>query len=86
MRTTVTLDPDVEIKVRQLARERGISFKVALNDALRAGLRSDPAGEAPYRVPVHDLALLPGINLDRALALADELEDVELVRRLQLRK
>ena len=38
MRTTVTLDADTELLVRRRMRERGISFKQALNDAIRAGL------------------------------------------------
>ena len=38
MRTTVTLDPDVERVLQTAMRERGISFKQALNDAVRAGL------------------------------------------------
>jgi hypothetical protein len=29
---------------------------------------------------------LPGINLDRALALSDALEDEEIARKLELRK
>ena len=33
MRTTVTLDPDVAAKLKAVARERGISFKQALNTA-----------------------------------------------------
>ena len=35
MRTTVTLDPDVEAKLKAAMRQRGISFKVAINDAVR---------------------------------------------------
>ena len=38
MRTTVTLDPDVERLIRDAMRERAISFKEALNEAARAGL------------------------------------------------
>ena len=38
MRTTVTLDPDVEVLVRKLMRERGLSFKYAVNQAIRMGL------------------------------------------------
>ena len=39
-RTTVTLDPDVEQIVRRRMAERGVSFKEALNDAIRSGVRS----------------------------------------------
>jgi hypothetical protein len=38
MRTTVTLDPDVERLVKDAMRERGLSFKQALNEALRRDL------------------------------------------------
>ena len=39
MRTTVTLDPDVERLIKDVMKERAISFKEALNEAARAGLR-----------------------------------------------
>jgi hypothetical protein len=37
MRTTVTLDPDVESLLRKAMRERGEPFKQVLNTAIRAG-------------------------------------------------
>ena len=37
MRTTVTLDDDTLVMVRQLMRERNVSFKQALNEAIRQG-------------------------------------------------
>ena len=43
MRTTVTMDPDVAARLRQLARRRRTSMKALINDVLRAGLdRTDP--------------------------------------------
>jgi hypothetical protein len=39
MRTTVTLDPDVERLLKAAAREKGAPFKQVLNDAVREGLR-----------------------------------------------
>ena len=85
MRTTVAIEPELQIRVKELARERGVSFREALNDVLRRGLGSQPAGR-PYEVPARPLDLRPGIDLDRALALAAELEDDEIVRKLELRK
>jgi hypothetical protein len=38
MRTTVTLDPEVEALLRTSMRKRGLSFKQASNEAIRAGL------------------------------------------------
>ncbi len=83
MRTTVTLDPDTELLVRRRMQERGVSFKQALNDAIRQGAGA-PAGEpAPVTRVVH--LGEPTVNLDRALTLAGELEDEELLRRMRRR-
>lgn len=86
MRTTVTLDPDVAAKLQAVARERGISFKAALNDALRHGLNVGAGSSKSYRLRTSPLGLRPGINLDQSLRLAAELEDDEIVRKLDLRK
>lgn len=86
MRTTVTLDPDVAARLREVARERGISFKEALNSAVRRGLVDERGGRRPYRPPARPLGLRPGVDLDKALRLAAELEDAEIVRKLELRK
>ncbi|HWH35543.1 MAG TPA: hypothetical protein VNT56_09540 [Acidimicrobiales bacterium] len=82
MRTTVTLDPDVEALVRRRMRERGVSFKVALNDAIRASAVAARGDQPPFRTRTAALGL-PTVNLDRALQLAAELEDEELIRRMR---
>jgi hypothetical protein len=87
MRTTVTLDPDLAAKLRALQRERGISFREALNGALRRGLSTGPTqATRPYRLTPKPMGLRRGIDLDHALRLAAELEDEETVRKLELRK
>jgi hypothetical protein len=86
MRTTVTLDPDVEAKLRVAMRERGVSFKVAINDAVRSGLGSLASPAKRYRMPTAPLGVRPGVNLDKALALASEMEDAEILRKLELGK
>ncbi len=86
MRTTVTIDPDLAAKLRRIAQERNISFKEALNDALRAGLGEQAGVARPYRLRARRLGLRPGIDLDRALRLAAALEDEETVRKVELRK
>jgi hypothetical protein len=84
MRTTVTIDPDLDAKLRALARERGVSFNEALNAALRLGLSAGQRGfPRPYRVASKPMGLRRGIDLDRALRLAGELEDEETVRKLE---
>jgi Ribbon-helix-helix protein, copG family len=87
MRTTVELDPDVDARLRALARERGVPLRVVLNDALRAGLHPGPRDDAaPYKLPSRRLGLRPGIDADKALALAGAMEDDEILRKLELRK
>jgi hypothetical protein len=86
MRTTVTLDPDVEAKLRAAMRERGVSFKAALNDAVRSGLPAGTQRRKRFRVRSRPMGVLPGVNLDKALRLAGEMEDAEILRKLELRK
>jgi hypothetical protein len=79
VRTTVTLDPDTRALVERAMRERGLSFKEAVNDAIRAGLGSG-SRTGPYTTP---RALGPArIDLTAALRLAGELEDGTLAGRL----
>jgi hypothetical protein len=86
MRTTVTLDPDVVEQLKAVARRRNLSFKAALNSAVRAGLASERGGNRAYRVPSRPMHLRPGADLAHALRIADSLEDEEIVRKLELRK
>jgi hypothetical protein len=81
MRTTVTLDDDVAAKLHVAARERRVSFKVALNDAVRSGLGA-VGGVRPYRVPARRLGARPEVDLDKALALAGQFDDAETLRKL----
>lgn len=88
MRTTITLDPDVAARLHRLTRERRITFKEAVNTALRAGL-DGPAGagaSTAYVLPTYRMGVRPGIDLDHALQLDAALEDEEIVRELELRK
>jgi hypothetical protein len=57
MRTTLTIDDDVAIRLKRLRRERDDSFKEIVNDLLRRGLREleRPDTERPsYRIRPHD--------------------------------
>ena len=86
MRTTVTLDDDVAARLERIQRERGRSFKEVVNTTLRAGLERGGAAPEPYRLPTYDMRLRPGVDLTHALRLAADLEDEEIVRKLELRK
>jgi hypothetical protein len=86
MRTTIDLDPDVDARLRALARERGVPLRTVINDALRAGIEPRDGDAQPYTLPSRRLGVRPGINLDKAMRLAGELEDEEIARKLDLRK
>lgn len=80
------MDEDVAAALQQLARARGVSFKEVLNSSVRRGLAKEPGVAVPYRVPARTMGLRAGVDLDKALRLAGDLEDHELVRKLDLRK
>lgn len=80
----MTLDPDAEALVKQAMRERGISFKEAINLAVRMGLGR--SGRRRFRQRSFALGFRPDIPYEKALRLAGELEDQELLRKLSLGK
>lgn len=72
----MTLDPSSAQIVRRRMQEHGVSFKQAVNDLIQAGA----AGRtAPFRTEPSSMGR-PLVNLDRALQVAGEVEDEELIR------
>lgn len=87
MRTTVTLDPEVERLLKKAMQARGQSFKQALNQALLRGLAdlADDQQEPPFEVAARPMGLRAGLDPARLNAQAGELEaraHVELTQRL----
>ena len=77
MRTTVTLDPDVEQLLRDAMQRRRLSFKDALNQAIRAGLSRSvepEAEETRFVVRARQMGLRAGLDAGRLNQIADELE------------
>lgn len=87
MRTTVTLDPDVERLIRDAMRERALSFKEALNEAARTGLRgTGPKRARKFAQKSFRMGEAQEFRWDKALAVAAAMEDEELTRKLAVRK
>jgi hypothetical protein len=84
MRTTITLDPDVDQLLRRAMHERGISFRDTVNEAIRSGLR--PHRVPPFRQKTYSMGVPSHVNLTRTLQLAADLEDKEIARKLAQRK
>jgi hypothetical protein len=80
MRTTVTLDPDTEQVVRERMASKGVSFKVALNDAIRDGARHRV--DFVFSTETFDLGI-PQVDLTKAIRVAGDFEDAELADRLR---
>lgn len=72
MRTTVTLEPDVERYIREACHKRKKSFKQVLNDALRESLQ--PKASMPELLPPRSMGLAAGVDPRRLSDLADDLE------------
>jgi uncharacterized protein YgfB (UPF0149 family) len=74
------LDPDVEALVKRAMRERGLTFKDAVNEAIRAGMGMG-VDATQLDFPTHDMGEAL-VDVTKALRLAAELEDQELAARL----
>ncbi len=82
MRTTVTLDPDVEQLIREAMQHGRKSFKTTLNEAVRRALKGeDRADEPAFVVRARPMGLRPGIDPAQIRDLDDELEIAEFLRK-----
>ena len=89
MRTTLTIDDELAAALKEVAYNTGRSFKDVVNQTLRRGLAADalPPQTRPYRLqPMALGGVRPDIDLDKALQIADALEDEGIGRKLELRK
>jgi hypothetical protein len=86
MRTTITLDPDVEQMLKNVLRGRDVTFKEAVNDALRAGLKGTTSKRTRFRQQTFSLGAGRPFRWDKALEMAAALEDEDLIRKMALRK
>ena len=77
MRTTITLDDDVEKKLdAEVRRRKGTSFKEVVNETLRIGLltRRELKATEPFKVKARSMGTRPGINYDNVADLLEHLE------------
>jgi len=88
MRTTIRIDDELLLKLKEEARKQKISLTGLLDRTLRAGMQAsrEPRRRRPrYREQTHAMGA-PSVTLEKALALAAMLEDKEIVRKMMLRK
>lgn len=85
----MTIEDKIAEALKEAAYRSHKSFKEVINETLRVGLATKrvPVNAKPYRVkPVSLGGVMPGVDLDKALHLADAIEDEELAKKLLLRK
>ena len=86
VRTTITLDPDVERLLRDSMKARGVSFKKALNEAVRAGLsRKNGPLRKRFVQKSYSLGAEQLFRWGKALAIAEAIDDEEMAQKLSLR-
>lgn len=89
MRTTLTIDDDIAVRIEDRRRRDGQSLKQVINRLLREGLRHDrrPPEARKYRTKTHKLHLRPGFDAARLNRLVDEIEtDTHMEREARLRR
>ncbi len=75
MRTTITLDPDTLTLLKKEMVQSQVSFKRAVNDAIRRGLAGGPpAAPAELAFMPFRSDYQPGVDRRRLQQLADEME------------
>ena len=85
MRTTLTLDDDLAMQLRETARRSGESFKEVVNSAIRLGLRKadKPAPRLPrFVVEPRACGFRSGVDPRKLHQLLDELEMEDFNREL----
>jgi antitoxin component of RelBE/YafQ-DinJ toxin-antitoxin module len=88
MRTTLTIDDQVAMSLKEIAHRRGRPFKEVVNEALRKGVHALERPESqPYRLSPASLGpARPHMDLEKARNLAHVLEDAAIAMKLELRK
>ncbi|RQV97148.1 DUF2191 domain-containing protein [bacterium] len=76
MRTTLTIDDNIDSRLRNSAKKLKITYKEIINKALEKGLERLEVTDAgmPYTVQADDYGLKPGIDSAKLNQLYDEFE------------
>jgi hypothetical protein len=81
MRTTLTLEDDLALKLKELARSTDRNFKEVVNDAIRKGLslgEPPPADQERFVVRARACGFRAGVDPTKLNQLYDDLEMEDL--------
>ena len=76
MRTTLTIEADIAVRLKGEVRRTGKALKVVVNEALKRGLgiQGRAPRVPPFRVVPRAFGVRPGVDLDRLNQLVDEMD------------
>jgi hypothetical protein len=81
VRTTIGIDDDLILKLKDISQKRRISFRDAVNEVLRRGLSAQESKRHPkFCAKTFRSAFRPGIDPLRLNQLVDELEVERITR------
>ncbi len=87
MRTTITIDPDVEQLIRDTMQKSRKSFKEIINQSLRKALSSGNTKQEPsFIIKARNLDLRVGIDAGSYNKLADDMEIDSFLKVSELEK
>ena len=85
MRTTVTLDADVEMLLRRAAQQSQKSFKEVLNNAVRRGLGAESNGDSTeFEIHARPLKVCARLDPARLHHIDDDIEIDEFLPKTQV--
>ena len=87
MRTTLTIDDRVDKELKEIAKRTNKTFKQVVNETLQRGLATPVYSKQKYSLKPSALGEPnPNYDISKSLQLSDQLEDEEILRKLNLRK
>ena len=87
MRTTLTIEDNIDRELKQIVKTTNKTYKQVVNETLRRGLATPAYSKRKYKLKPSALGEPnPIYDLSKSLQLADQLEDEEILRKLHLRK
>jgi hypothetical protein len=88
MRSTVRIDDDLMMELKARAHRENVSQTRMLNRLLREGLKAPRGSLAKKRLYQETTIAMgaPRVDLDKALALAADFDDEEILRKMAQRK
>jgi antitoxin component of RelBE/YafQ-DinJ toxin-antitoxin module len=82
MRTTLRIDDDLFRELKKRASREGLTLSELVNLALRESLRTEKRPRRVFRQKTRDLGR-PSFDITKANAVAAELEDQDILRKLR---